>query len=164
MKLTYCIECGARLEPKNKIEYVCTNGHTYYNNPRIGVAIAFIKENELLFARRAHNPHKGRLDLPGGFVDPEETLEAAALREAKEELGVEITQMHYLTSNPNSYGENIYTCDAFFVATQWKGEFRPADDVASIEWHSIDIMLTDDFSWDHWRPAYPRLKELLTLE
>ena len=58
----------------------------YYFNPSSAVA-CFIRNSrgELLLVRRAKEPAKGRLDLPGGFVDMHESAEEAAQREVKEE-------------------------------------------------------------------------------
>lgn len=42
-------------------------------------------------------------DMPGGFVDPDESLEGSLGRELQEELGVEATSFKYIASNPNRY-------------------------------------------------------------
>jgi 8-oxo-dGTP pyrophosphatase MutT (NUDIX family) len=50
-----------------------------------------------LTLRAPHLPkHAGQVSLPGGAVEPGETLEATALREASEEVGIEITAVHVL--------------------------------------------------------------------
>ena len=51
--------------------------------------VVFDKAGRLLLIRRARPPFKARYALPGGFVDIGETVEAAALRELKEETGVD---------------------------------------------------------------------------
>ncbi len=51
------------------------------------------------------DPDKGKLDLPGGFIDSGENAEVAACREIKEELGITIqpNQLRYITTSPNNY-------------------------------------------------------------
>jgi ADP-ribose pyrophosphatase YjhB (NUDIX family) len=92
---------------------------------------------EILLTRRALEPNKGMLDLPGGFVEPMETAEEAAIREIKEELNLQITNMTYLVSYPNLYPFSNFvvpTVDLAFVCqTGDQEQIRPGDDVSSVE-------------------------------
>lgn len=87
-QFTYCPKCGARtfVERNEKAKQCTTCGFVYYFNPSSAVA-CFIRNSkgELLLVRRAKEPAKGTLDLPGGFVDMYESAEDAAHREVKEE-------------------------------------------------------------------------------
>ena len=76
-----------------------------YHNIAAAVAIVFTYKDKILFTVRNVNPDKGKLDLPGGFIDPNETAEEAACREIKEELGLIITpdDLSYVTTFPNNY-------------------------------------------------------------
>jgi NAD+ diphosphatase len=152
MKLLYCPECALGLVKINDVLYVCSQQHEYYNNPRSGVAIVMVKDGKILFSKRAKEPAKGKYDLVGGFVDPHETLEQAAIREIKEELDVTLTEFRYLASINNTYANDTYACDTFFLATAWEGIPSAHDDVSDIEWREPSLMASDDFAWPAWRP------------
>jgi ADP-ribose pyrophosphatase YjhB (NUDIX family) len=116
-------------------------------NPAAAVAVIIINEkDEMLVCERAKDPAKGTLDLPGGFVDENETVEEAVFREIKEELGVELQNREYLFSLPNEYlysGWTLPTIDLFFES-RVDSHFhpQPADDVAAcyfLPFSQIDV-------------------------
>ena len=94
-QFAYCPVCGQpTFVERNEKAKMCTHcGFVYYFNPSAAVA-CFIRNaaGELLLVRRAKEPGKGTLDLPGGFVDMYESGEEAAAREVREETGLEIHQ------------------------------------------------------------------------
>ena len=98
--------------------------------------MAFIlnERDELLVCRRAKEPAKGTLDLPGGFVDMYETGEEGVAREVYEETGLRVTEASYLFSIPNIYvysGFPVHTLDMFFrCRVQSADRFAAHDDVA----------------------------------
>jgi ADP-ribose pyrophosphatase YjhB (NUDIX family) len=99
--------------------------------------LIFNSEGKLLLARRAIEPSKGMLDLPGGFVEPMERAETAVVREIKEELGVLVTEAQFLASFPNEYifsGFSVFTIDmAFICNVDDLSAIVPADDVSAVE-------------------------------
>ncbi len=109
----------------------------YINNSAAVACLIFNTAGELLLTRRAIEPNKGMLDLPGGFVEPMETAEEAVFREIKEELNLQVTHMTYLVSFPNLYPFSNFvvpTVDLAFVCeTDDLGLLNPADDVTSVE-------------------------------
>lgn len=93
----YCSHCGREHQitgyPKE-----CSCGQTTYRNPLV-VAVCVVPmatrqngrgEIGLVVVERAIPPHVGGLALPGGYQDMGETLEQAAVREFREETGVEL--------------------------------------------------------------------------
>ena len=60
--------------------------NTGYN---IGVGGAVVRHGQLLLVRRASRHGRGNWQLPGGFIEPQETIEQAVIREVKEETGVD---------------------------------------------------------------------------
>ncbi|MDR1694016.1 MAG: NUDIX domain-containing protein [Lactobacillaceae bacterium] len=116
----YCPKCGSdKFGIKSPIAKKCGNcGFEFYKNPAIGAGPIIVDEKgRLLTIRRAKEPGKNMLGLPGGFVDIKETIEEALIRETKEEINVDIEVEKYLFSIPNSYlyqSVNSYPLDFFF--------------------------------------------------
>ena len=117
----YCPKCGEKsfrqLSPK---KFVCERCQfTVYNNVVAAVAaIIELNDDKIIMTRRGNEPGKGKLDLPGGFVDADETLEQSLQREVKEELSLQIRNLFYLGSFPNKYpykGIDYSTIDSVFV-------------------------------------------------
>lgn len=117
----FCPSCGNRdIVPAGAKKLFCRScSFTYYHNVAAAVAAILELDGKILLIRRAKEPGKGKLDLPGGFVDPDETAEEALKREVREELGIDMEAVNYVGSWPNIYqyeGVTYQTCDLFFHA------------------------------------------------
>ena len=111
----------------------------YYFNPAIAAAAFVLREDgAALFIRRSKDPAKGKLAIPGGFVDAGETAEGAVRREVREEVNLELNELHYFTSYPNQYSYRSIqypVLDLFFVArTKSPDGVKALDGVADFEW------------------------------
>ena len=161
----FCPKCGSsEFEIHNALSRHCTNcGFTYYQNPRASTA-AFIlnAKGELLVARRAKDPAKGTLDLPGGFVDNNENAEQGMVREIEEETGlkVEADKVQYMFSIPNIYrysGMDIHTLDLFFLCRVAEdAEVKAADDAAELTWLPLREVYVERFGLRSIREAVHR--------
>ena len=133
----YCPWCGAksfRAGDENNMQCGDCLKKFYINASGAVVCIIENAQGEILFSRRAFEPAKGMLDLPGGFVSLDETAEDAVIREIKEELNLDVVSMQYICSAPNRYlygGILYFTIDLGFkcVVTDFTNMLA-ADDVA----------------------------------
>jgi len=118
---THCPVCGSShfIQNNEKSKRCESCGFVFYVNASAAVAAFVVNEKkELLVCKRAKDPVKGTWDLPGGFVDSNESAEEALKREIREELKAEVVEAKYLFSLPNEYeysGMTIPTLDMFFA-------------------------------------------------
>ena len=118
----FCPQCKTeKLLFVNKRYWTCEQCEfVYFHNTAAAVGAIIECNNQILLTVRAKEPGKGLYDLPGGFVDPNESLEQALSRELQEELQLDIapSQWQYFRSFPNTYeykGMTYNTQDCVFV-------------------------------------------------
>jgi len=118
----HCPQCGSAdfvAEAQNLLQCGAC-GFRHHVNPVAAVAAILLDSSDrVLLIRRAKEPAKGKLAMPGGFVDLGETAEMALEREIKEEVNVDFFDVRYLTSHPNRYayqGFHIPVLDLFYTA------------------------------------------------
>lgn len=102
--------------------------------PRISPAVIVLvkKGGRALLARNARMPPGGRFGLLAGFVEVGESLEEAALREVREEAGIEIGGLRYVSSQPWPFPDSLMVA---FVADWLSGESRPdGREIAELRW------------------------------
>ena len=133
---THCPACGSSnfIQNNEKSKHCEACDFTLYVNASAAVAAFILNESgELLVCKRGKEPEKGTLDLPGGFVDENETAEEAVSREITEELHATVTASTYLFSLPNQYeysGLTVPTLDMFFSCKlEDTTHLKPSDDV-----------------------------------
>jgi NAD+ diphosphatase len=170
MEMNFCRRCGTKLALRTATEYRCQNNHRIFEGalPAIGCFLVNSKD-EVLLVTRASEPDKGKLDSPGGFVDPRETLEQTIARELKEELHLSPDSYgvpQYLESGINEYtfdGEVVHPLDSFFwVRVQDDLPVQAGDDAASLAWYAIDAVKPEEIGFKTVRHAFEQLKKHLT--
>jgi ADP-ribose pyrophosphatase YjhB (NUDIX family) len=131
--LTPCPFCGREIER--------------YRNPVPTVDIIIETENGIILIQRKNPPYGWA--LPGGFVDYGESLEAAAVREAKEETSLEVELISQLKaySDP-SRDPRHHTISVVFKARVIAGTAKASDDATEIGIFNQDT-LPKDLAFDH---------------
>jgi len=90
---------------------------------RVTVHLFFFRENQILLLRRSNTGYgDGQYSVPAGHLDGDETVWAAAIREAREEIGVEIVARDIAFSSVMHRREGDEAIDFFLQASAWKGE------------------------------------------
>jgi ADP-ribose pyrophosphatase YjhB (NUDIX family) len=120
---TYCPSCASKnISFENQRVFRCPDcGCTYYHNTAAATGCVISAGEEILLLVRGKDPARGKLDLPGGFVDPGEGALDGLRRECREEIGWTPEPGNEFTlfaSFPNVYPyKNIVynTCDLFFT-------------------------------------------------
>lgn len=120
-EFNFCPICGSKNVQSKKNKWTCPDCNLdLYNNVASAVGVIIIDNyNNVLFELRAKEPRKGYACLPGGFVNQDESVEDAIVRECREEIGVEVDNVKFLCSYPNTYPYRNFvykTCDCFFIA------------------------------------------------
>ena len=127
-----------------------------YKYPRPAVTadcVVMTKENEpkVLLIERGNEPFKGCWAFPGGFMEMDETLEQCAVRELKEETGMEVTEDDIMAFGTFSAvdrdprGRTI--SKAYLVMIDEPVEVKGQDDAAKAEWFNISEL--PELAFDH---------------
>ncbi|HDS58984.1 MAG TPA: NUDIX hydrolase [Thermoplasmatales archaeon] len=117
-------------------------------NPRLTVDGVVIRRGHLLLIQRGREPFRGRWALPGGFVEYGETVEAAVVREVREEAGLEtrIIRLLGVYSHPERDPRG-HTVSVVFLLEVVGGTLRGGDDAARATWFSLDDL--PQLAFDH---------------
>jgi len=120
--------------------------------PTVDIAIMGRKNNDdvVLLGKRKSEP---KYRFIGGFVSPGETFEDAAIRETKEETGLNIKEVRYLKSfvidDWRYRGEVDKITSSFFTANYTEGKPEPNDDIDFLRWFFLDSSLKSDIVEEH---------------
>jgi 8-oxo-dGTP diphosphatase len=139
-----------------------------YPRPAVTVDVVIVTKERnprVLLIRRKHEPFAGMWAIPGGFVDMEEPLEAAARRELAEETGIRAKKLEQLhTFGDPGRDPRGRTISVVYLAQVDPRKVKPraADDAAEVGWHSL--FRPPPLAFDHakilaW--ARQRLKALI---
>lgn len=116
-----------------------------YDYPRAAVTVDLVVVTadaapRVLLIRRKHDPFAGCWALPGGFIDMDETLEASARRELKEETGLKVGKIVRLGvfGDPGRDPRGRTITVAYLVRVDAnKVKPRADDDAAEVDWFSL---------------------------
>jgi ADP-ribose pyrophosphatase YjhB (NUDIX family) len=119
-----------------------------------------VRDGQVLLGRRAIEPGLGMWDIPGGFLEPWEHPADGAAREVLEETGLRVQITSLFTVVMDSYHDQFYTLNVYYLAEVVDGDMSAADDLAELRWFAPDTLPTE-FAFAHcrsvieaWRAAH----------
>jgi len=138
--MNFCSACGAAVESKIPAgdtlpRYVCTRCETiHYQNPKLVVGAIPVWQNRILLCKRAIEPRYGKWTLPAGFMENDESVAQAAMRETIEEAraSIELGQLFSMISVPH-----INQVHVFYQARLLNLDFGPGVE-------SLEVALFDE--------------------
>jgi len=159
--IKYCQECGGALHEvsiEGQIRPQCmTCGYVVFLDPKVAAAVLIGQERRLLMVKRGVEPALGKWAFPSGYVDRGESVEAAAVREVKEETGLSIT----LNTMVGLYsGDGNPVVLVVYDACITGGKLHAGHDVEKTDWFSLNDLPplpfpNDDQILTDWLKLYP---------
>jgi len=143
--MKFCSECGQPVllripDGDNRPRYVCGHCDTiHYQNPKIITGCIPVWQDRLLLCKRAIEPRLGLWTLPAGFMENDETMEQAAIRECMEEANakVEIEGIYSIFSLPHV--SQVYVL--------YRSRLLDLDYSAGIESLEVELFSEEQIPW-----------------
>lgn len=137
----FCQQCGGKTEEREhdgRPRPVCTVcGAVTFLDPKLAAAVVIERDGRLLFGRRGPGTRApGLWSFPAGFVERGERVEDAAIREAREEVGLAVV-LGPLLGLFSATGETVVL--AVYAASA-AGEPVAGDDLTEVGWFSPDAL------------------------
>ncbi len=138
------------------LPYAGMNDHVLFDwesyNPQDRAVLCFLRnDTELLLIHKKRGLGAGKINGPGGKQDPGETLQEAAIRETREETGLEPTAPRHQGVLRFAFADGYQLEVHIFLADRWSGEMRETDEATPFwtrqEEIPYDRMWEDDRYW-----------------
>ena len=133
---THCSACGGELVTRDiagRPRAVCTSCSVIsYVNPIPASAVVVVQHDTILLVKRAIEPKRGFWSLPAGFLEIDETVQECAVRETKEETGLDVA-LDGIVDAITVFDDPRYVCLlVVFAAHVVGGTIQPGDDAAEV--------------------------------
>ena len=145
----YCYQCGKSLSYKNidnnNIPYCDKCERVFYSDPKLVVVVLVEHNSKLVLIKRSFEPAMGKWCFPSGYVNKGEKVEKAAIREVKEETGLDIKINQFI---------GLYSSDnnpviiAAFSAKPIGGKLYSGYETDAVDLIEIDSLSEFPFEFD----------------
>ena len=109
-------------------------GFVQFRNPIPGVVVLIERDGQVLLGKRAGGFGKGGWGLPQGYIEFDEDFLSAAIREVKEETGLDVEIRSIINVVSNLLSPGLQTLAIVLLAGVVAGELCAGDDLETLEW------------------------------
>lgn len=137
----FCGRCGAKAEVHQSDRAMICAHCCVHSYPRLSPSIITLVHDEgrVLLARN-HNFPKDMYSTLAGFVEPGESIEETVAREVREEVGVEVSDLEYIGSQPWPFPNSLML--GFFARYESGDIVLQEDEIADAQWFDCDALPT----------------------
>ena len=143
----YCPFCKAQLvsrEIGHKQRSTCPScGFTHFRNPAPAVSVLIVDGDRVLLGQRRANPGADQWAIPSGYIEYEDDFLTTAVREAKEETGLDVEITAIVNVVSSFLSPRFHFLAVYVVARAVGGELAAGDDLAAVEWFSLPGVLPE---------------------
>jgi len=137
----YCPFCRTPLtvaDIEHRLRSTCPNcGFVRHRNPAPTVSVLVVDCDRVLLGKRGGDPGRGAWSFPSGYVDYEEDFLTAAIREAKEETGLDVEVCSIINVVSSFVSPAFHFLGVYVVARAVGGELAAGDDLEAVEWFPL---------------------------
>jgi 8-oxo-dGTP diphosphatase len=162
LELNYCPRCGRALEDREafgRVRRFCPAcDMIIFRDPKVAAGVLVEREGKVLLVRRRLNPRQGTWTFPAGFVEFDEDPAEAAVRECREETGLEVEVADLLDVIAGREHEHGASIVVIYRARVVGGELRADDDVDQVAFFALNELPPLAFratrvALDKWRDS-----------
>lgn len=141
---TYCPRCATPLEPRNEhgtMRPTCPAcAFIWYRNPVPAAGVLLVEAGRVLLVRRKYEPRTGDWCLPAGFMEAGETPEQTAVRELREETGLDAALTGLFGVYAGFDDPRVRAVLILYTARREGGRLVPGDDALEADWYPLEAL------------------------
>lgn len=137
----YCPCCRTELvvkEVEHRSRSVCPAcGFIRFRNPAPAVSLLIVHDDQVLLGKRRGEPGRGKWATPSGYVEYEDDFLTTAIREAREETGLEVELESILNVLSSFLSSQYHFLAVYLLARVVGGELAAGDDMEEVAWFPL---------------------------
>lgn len=160
----FCPKCGHPLSLKNlegeERKFCLSCEWIYYPHAAGAAGAVILQEGKVLLLKRTITPHRGKWDLPAGYIQFGEHPEEAMIRETQEEAGLqvkakELIGIYQAVEDPRQPGHFFFA----YLAESEKGPVTPGNEASEAGWFDLDQL--PPLAWEVHAKALAKIREMI---